>query len=199
MLTEQQTGILVLIIFNLCLFFQFKGRWSVMSRYMQSQAEKDETSDPKYQNRTSMFHDEFKKGNISLKLTNVSKEDGGNYTCFVPKLQSQVRKGNVTLYVGENGAPDIVIGPEGPDGGVNVGWVVVVVVGGFVLLILIFITICVVRRPRDSQRWSNNSRNEEVRNDGEMETEQFQNHRGNSNQGDEAEPLQNQEEPNQSV
>uniref|UniRef100_A0A3B5RDY3 Ig-like domain-containing protein n=1 Tax=Xiphophorus maculatus TaxID=8083 RepID=A0A3B5RDY3_XIPMA len=66
-----------------------------------SGAKDDKTSDPKYQGRTSMFHDEFKKGNISLRLIKVTKEDEGNYTCFVPKLQSQVRKVKVTLKLGE--------------------------------------------------------------------------------------------------
>ncbi|XP_031174465.1 V-set domain-containing T-cell activation inhibitor 1-like [Sander lucioperca] len=54
-----------------------------------------------FRNRTSLFHDEMAKGNISLKLTNVTKLDEGNYTCQVPTLQSKVMSGNVTLIVGE--------------------------------------------------------------------------------------------------
>uniref|UniRef100_A0A7N6AID3 Ig-like domain-containing protein n=1 Tax=Anabas testudineus TaxID=64144 RepID=A0A7N6AID3_ANATE len=50
-----------------------------------------------FKHRTSLFHDEMHKGNISLKLTNVSEADKGHYTCYVPKLESQ--RGNVTLIV----------------------------------------------------------------------------------------------------
>ncbi|XP_028462057.1 uncharacterized protein LOC114573985 [Perca flavescens] len=54
-----------------------------------------------FRSRTSLFHDEMVKGNISLKLTNVTKRDEGNYTCNVPShtLQTNVRSGNVTLIV----------------------------------------------------------------------------------------------------
>ncbi|XP_076581703.1 butyrophilin subfamily 2 member A2-like [Chaetodon auriga] len=52
-----------------------------------------------YRGRTSLFLEEMTGGNISLKLTNVSERDEGNYTCYVPKLQSQVRRDNVTLIV----------------------------------------------------------------------------------------------------
>ncbi|MEQ2289644.1 hypothetical protein AMECASPLE_035321 [Ameca splendens] len=53
----------------------------------------------KYKGKTSLFYYEMTNGNISLKLTNVTKEDEGNYFCFVPKLCSQVRMGNITLHV----------------------------------------------------------------------------------------------------
>lgn len=54
-----------------------------------------------FKNRTSLFKDEMVKGNISLKLTNVTENDAGNYTCNVPKLESQVKRDIVTLTVGE--------------------------------------------------------------------------------------------------
>uniref|UniRef100_A0A7N6BKH5 Ig-like domain-containing protein n=1 Tax=Anabas testudineus TaxID=64144 RepID=A0A7N6BKH5_ANATE len=52
----------------------------------------------KFKHRTSLFHDELHKGNISLKLTNVSETDAGNYTCYVPRLKS---RGSAILIVGE--------------------------------------------------------------------------------------------------
>lgn len=58
--------------------------------------------DENFRGRTSLFRDEMARGNISLKLTNVTKRDEGNYTCHVPSLKSKIRKGNVTLIVGEN-------------------------------------------------------------------------------------------------
>ncbi|XP_043954794.1 uncharacterized protein LOC122821030 [Gambusia affinis] len=100
-------------------------------------AEDDETSDPKYQDRTFMFHDEFKKGNISLKLIKVTKEDEGNYTCFVPNLQSKVRKGNVTLKLDKNGAQDNLNVPGEPHRRVIVVGVVVVVFETLILIITI--------------------------------------------------------------
>ncbi|XP_029028541.1 myelin-oligodendrocyte glycoprotein-like [Betta splendens] len=51
-----------------------------------------------FKGRTSLFHDEMHKGNISLKLINVTLTDAGNYTCFVRKLIQQ-KKDNVGLFV----------------------------------------------------------------------------------------------------
>lgn len=56
--------------------------------------------DKDFRDRTSLFHDEMSIGNISLKLSGVKKSDAGNYTCLVPRLDSQVREGHVTLIVG---------------------------------------------------------------------------------------------------
>lgn len=52
--------------------------------------------DPKFKGRTSLFRKEMVQGNVSLKLTNITQEDAGNYTCKVLKLKAQV-----TLNVGE--------------------------------------------------------------------------------------------------
>lgn len=60
-----------------------------------------DSPDKQFKNRSFLFHDEMHQGNISLKLINVTETDEGNYTCYVPKLQSQVKKGYITLIVGE--------------------------------------------------------------------------------------------------
>ncbi|KAM3589918.1 uncharacterized protein V6R79_000018 [Siganus canaliculatus] len=55
--------------------------------------------DERFRGRTSMFHEEMSRGNISLKLSNVQKEDSGLYFCYVPELQRQVKRGNILLRV----------------------------------------------------------------------------------------------------
>ncbi|KAL0970769.1 hypothetical protein UPYG_G00247160, partial [Umbra pygmaea] len=42
----------------------------------------DQLSD--YKGRTSLFKDELKNGNFSLKLFRVTPSDNGDYTCFLP-------------------------------------------------------------------------------------------------------------------
>eukprot|EP00064_Thunnus_orientalis_P025549 superscaffoldBa00013185_g25937 len=44
---------------------------------------------PSYRGRTSLFTDELKQGNISLKLSKVKLSDGGKYKCYIPKLSAQ--------------------------------------------------------------------------------------------------------------
>ncbi|XP_042339378.1 myelin-oligodendrocyte glycoprotein-like, partial [Plectropomus leopardus] len=39
---------------------------------------------PSYQGRTSVFTDELKRGNISLKLSKVKPSDAGKYQCYIP-------------------------------------------------------------------------------------------------------------------
>ncbi|KAM4611646.1 butyrophilin subfamily 3 member A2-like [Polymixia lowei] len=51
------------------------------------------------QERTSLFTDELKNGNISLNVSSVNLSDAGKYRCFVPKLHSQVKKDFVHLIV----------------------------------------------------------------------------------------------------
>lgn len=78
--------------------------WKRNATYVHVYRSKDHASDLQHShfiNRTSLFSHEIGKGNISLLLRNVSKEDEGLYICHVPKLHSQVRKGNITLKVGK--------------------------------------------------------------------------------------------------
>ncbi|XP_026225553.1 myelin-oligodendrocyte glycoprotein-like isoform X3 [Anabas testudineus] len=54
---------------------------------------------PSYVSRTSLFTDDLKHGNISLKISNVTLADTGRYRCFIPKLQSRVKESVVQLVV----------------------------------------------------------------------------------------------------
>ncbi|KAI3375795.1 hypothetical protein L3Q82_003745 [Scortum barcoo] len=58
-----------------------------------------DNQDENFKDRISLFHEEMEKGNISLKVTNVTEVHAGNYTCIVPQLHSQVRKEKVILIV----------------------------------------------------------------------------------------------------
>uniref|UniRef100_A0AAZ1XIG1 Ig-like domain-containing protein n=1 Tax=Oreochromis aureus TaxID=47969 RepID=A0AAZ1XIG1_OREAU len=52
---------------------------------------------PSYTSRTSLFKNELKNGNISLKISKVKLSDEGTYRCFVPELD---RYTTVQLVVG---------------------------------------------------------------------------------------------------
>ncbi|XP_041841780.1 uncharacterized protein LOC121640156 [Melanotaenia boesemani] len=75
-------------------------RWNkaTVHRY-RNLKDNENAQDQRFKGRTSLFHDEMHHGNISLKLRNVFEEDAGNYTCFVPGLNCQVKKGNIALNV----------------------------------------------------------------------------------------------------
>ncbi|KAM3590906.1 uncharacterized protein V6R79_018683 [Siganus canaliculatus] len=56
----------------------------------------------RFRGRTSLLYDEMTGGNTSLKLTNVTEEDSGEFTCFIPN----VGKGRVLLVVGGDKEPE---------------------------------------------------------------------------------------------
>ncbi|XP_046873548.1 butyrophilin subfamily 1 member A1-like isoform X2 [Hypomesus transpacificus] len=71
---------------------------------------------PSYRNRTALFKEELKKGNVSLKLSRVRLEDKGNYTCLVPHF-SQLKTVS-QLIVGESqliGSTDPIVAVAGDD------------------------------------------------------------------------------------
>ncbi|XP_029028557.1 myelin-oligodendrocyte glycoprotein-like [Betta splendens] len=70
---------------------------AVVHKY-KSQKDDTDIQNDQFKGRTSLFHDEMHKGNISLKLTNVTLTDAGNYTCSVRK-RLQKKKDNVELFV----------------------------------------------------------------------------------------------------
>ncbi|XP_019211723.1 butyrophilin-like protein 2 [Oreochromis niloticus] len=45
---------------------------------------------PSYKGRSSLFTDELKHGNISLKLTKVKPADEGRYRCYIPEKDEEV-------------------------------------------------------------------------------------------------------------
>ena len=54
---------------------------------------------PAYLSRTELFTDELERGNISLKIMNVTLADEGRYRCLVPKLKSSVKFAIVRLVI----------------------------------------------------------------------------------------------------
>lgn len=53
---------------------------------------------PSYMGRTSLFINELKKGNISLKLSKVKLSDEGTYECYITTLN---KKSFIKLVVGK--------------------------------------------------------------------------------------------------
>ncbi|XP_029311290.1 butyrophilin-like protein 2 [Cottoperca gobio] len=82
-----------------------------------------QTEHPSYKGRTSLFTDELKRGNISLKLSKVQLSDQGTYTCNILDKQSSVE-----LVVGAVSSPVISLaGTDRDRGGVmldceSAGW-----------------------------------------------------------------------------
>uniref|UniRef100_A0A3B5R1S3 Myelin-oligodendrocyte glycoprotein-like n=1 Tax=Xiphophorus maculatus TaxID=8083 RepID=A0A3B5R1S3_XIPMA len=150
-----------------------------------------ESQDKSYKDRTYLNHAMLELGDISLKLSNITKNDEGIYSCLVQRLPDLSEERHVTLIVVDGKENE---NPEGHSGGPEPGVIVGLVVAA--LIILAFIIYCAVRRHRGEQIfpcWNNKSQKEQRRNYGD--------HRGNGNQGDGAEerPLQDLEQPNQNV
>ncbi|XP_067435474.1 butyrophilin subfamily 3 member A2-like isoform X1 [Thunnus thynnus] len=75
-----------------------------------------QTIHPSYRGRTSLFTDELKQGNISLKLSKVKLSDEGKYKCNIPTLNKQ---SSVELFVGAASSPVISLaGVDRDRGGV---------------------------------------------------------------------------------
>ncbi|XP_059210737.1 butyrophilin subfamily 2 member A2-like [Centropristis striata] len=52
-----------------------------------------------YVSRTTLFRDGLRRGNISLKIINVTLQDQGAFRCFIPKLKSKTQFSIVNLVV----------------------------------------------------------------------------------------------------
>ncbi|XP_032439805.1 uncharacterized protein LOC116733139 [Xiphophorus hellerii] len=156
-----------------------------------------------FSGRVQIDKDVLREGRIRLHVSRLRTEDSGLYLCDVKTEDGSSNaecRLNITAY--ENGAQGNFPVPGGSDPGVIGGVVVGVVIGA--LIILAFITYCVVRhliiyvvrRHRGKQIfpcWNNKSQNEQGINDGDR--------RGNGKPRDGAEekPLQDLGKPNQSV
>ncbi|XP_067439434.1 myelin-oligodendrocyte glycoprotein-like isoform X2 [Thunnus thynnus] len=106
-----------------------------------SRADYPFSQDQRFKDRTSLFLEEMAHGNISLKLTNVTQNDAGSYTCIVPKLQ--FKKGNVTLIVEPRTTkdekqkidrPDPVL--PGQDAGIVIGIIATIIVIVVVIVVI---------------------------------------------------------------
>ncbi|XP_022616883.1 myelin-oligodendrocyte glycoprotein-like isoform X1 [Seriola dumerili] len=52
--------------------------------------------------RTALFLDDLRRGNISLKITNVTLADEGRYRCFIPKLKSLKKSSIIRLDIDQS-------------------------------------------------------------------------------------------------
>ncbi|KAF3698138.1 Butyrophilin subfamily 3 member A2 Precursor [Channa argus] len=64
----------------------------------------EDMKNPSYKGRTSLFIDELKRGNISLKLSNVKLADEGKYRCYIPDRNEE---SFIDLVVGAFSSPGI--------------------------------------------------------------------------------------------
>uniref|UniRef100_A0A8C4DLQ9 Ig-like domain-containing protein n=1 Tax=Dicentrarchus labrax TaxID=13489 RepID=A0A8C4DLQ9_DICLA len=145
---------------SLLVEWKHNGKYVLVTRHGKDYLD---PQDENFRGRTSVFHEEMIRGNISLKLTNVTELDAGSYTCFVPGLQSQVRRGfiNLTVEPVENGnkesqTDDINTEPGGDTGnttgaitGIAIGVIAVIaVIAGIVALAVLWMK----RRNRRQER-----------------------------------------------
>ncbi|KAL0970765.1 hypothetical protein UPYG_G00247090 [Umbra pygmaea] len=76
-------------------------RWRQQSEEVhlyRSKVDANDDQNPVYRLRTSLFKEELKNGNVSLKLNNVKLSDAGTYSCQVPTLDKD-QKAFVQLVV----------------------------------------------------------------------------------------------------
>ncbi|XP_032438898.1 myelin-oligodendrocyte glycoprotein-like isoform X2 [Xiphophorus hellerii] len=74
-----------------------------------NEADDRESQDDRYKDRTYLNHAMLEHGDVSLKLSNVTKNDEGIYSCFVRRLPDLSEERHVTLIVDdgkENENPD---------------------------------------------------------------------------------------------
>ena len=80
--------------------------WTRTVRLPQDGGDTAEELNQAYKQRTSLFHDEFSRGNISMKLSRVQISDEGTYHCSVPILGESSL---IQLFVGKHGWKDTIL------------------------------------------------------------------------------------------
>ncbi|XP_036417941.1 CD276 antigen homolog isoform X1 [Colossoma macropomum] len=74
---------------EITVFWRFKDTITVYD-IINSRASFDE-QEASFRNRVEGFSAEWTKGNFSIKLSSVTKADGGTYTCFLPSTSAQTK------------------------------------------------------------------------------------------------------------
>ncbi|XP_026034174.1 CAP-Gly domain-containing linker protein 1-like [Astatotilapia calliptera] len=72
----------------------------------------EKLKNPSFKGRTSLFVDELKYGNISLKISKVKFDDTGTYKCYIPEMEKEAF---VELVVASDAATSPVISLSGID------------------------------------------------------------------------------------
>ncbi|XDV22134.1 hypothetical protein PO909_027093 [Leuciscus waleckii] len=112
-----------------------------------------EKQDPVFKNRIETFPEEYESGNFSIRLTNLTRTDGGKYICFITHSSEQP---TVQLIIKESTAEKGSISTEGetePEGVETSSpwlWVGIVIV----IVIIIIIVIVYFRKRSSSHSWA---------------------------------------------
>ncbi|NWW25587.1 MOG protein, partial [Falcunculus frontatus] len=76
--------------------------WQIGSKlvhFFQNGQDSLKTQDKDFHGRTSLFLDQMKHGNLSLKISNVQLQDDAEYTCIYKQTGDQTKKSKIKLNV----------------------------------------------------------------------------------------------------
>ncbi|XP_074890800.1 ICOS ligand-like [Buteo buteo] len=102
-----------LISSNLMLYWQIE---SVLVHFFRNGQDSLKLQDPRYHGRTSLFLDQMKHGNFSLKLSNVQLFDTAVYTCIYKQtgdLLNKTQKSKIKLIVSAPSSTEEAPSPSG--------------------------------------------------------------------------------------
>ncbi|XP_059425696.1 CD276 antigen homolog [Carassius carassius] len=108
-----------------------------------------EQQDPRYKNRVKPFSEEYKRGNFSIRLTDLNHTDAGRYTCFIPH-SSEYKTVELIIKEPTTGSGPIPADQEtqkpGTDGVTSPSLLWVYITVPVVILILIMMIVCFLYR-----------------------------------------------------